>query len=396
MEPQIQYATSSDGVHIAYSVRGTGPALVATITSFESIRFDSDEVFGRDYYDELASHFRLVRYDRRGVGLSDRARDDFSLGADVRDLEAVVAAARLQRFALLGQFHMGPVAMQYAATHPEQVSHLILYATYARGADLTSIEVQRSLTGMMRSHWGIASRTLADLVSPGVSGDVLDRMAEHTRASVTGAMAAALLEMAYESDVTVRLSGIDMPTMIIHRDQDRAVPYKLGRALAARIDGARLVSLEGRVHWPWIGDMRAVTDVIEEFVSGEHVERPAAQPAGAVASLRTVLFTDIVGHTEMMQRLGDAKGRDVLREHERITREMLKQHSGAEVKTDGDSFMASFGSVSSAVECAVMLQRAFAAHSASAEESIVVRMGLNVGEPIEEDGDLFGSAVPSR
>jgi class 3 adenylate cyclase len=108
------------------------------------------------------------------------------------------------------------------------------------------------------------------------------------------------------------------------------------------------------------------------------------------ASLRTVLFTDLVGHTEMMQRLGDERGRDVLREHERITRETLAAHGGAEVKTTGDGFMASFGSVTRAMDCAIALQRAFAAHDG---EPLLVRVGLNAGEPIEEDGDLFGSTV---
>ena len=125
-------------------------------------------------------------------------------------------------------------------------------------------------------------------------------------------------------------------------------------------------------------------------------DTPVAAPGGT----RTVLFTDIVGHTEMMQRLGDTRGRDVLREHERITRETLKAHGGAEVKTMGDGFLASFGSVTSAVECAIALQRAFAAHNevgaqpaAPAVEGLHVRVGLNAGEPIEEDGDLFGSTV---
>jgi class 3 adenylate cyclase len=397
MEPEVRYCTTEDGVRIAYSVRGTGPALVATITSWESIRFDSDEVLGRDYYDELARHFRLVRYDRRGVGLSDVARQDFSLAADVRDLDAVVVAAGLEHFALLGQFHMGPVAIDYAAGHPEQVSRLILYGTYARGADLTRMEVQQSLIAMLRSHWGISSRTIVDMVSPGVSGDFLDRMAEHTRDSVTGEMAASLLEMAYACDVTAKLPLITMPTLIIHRDHDRAVAFKLGRALAARIPSATMVGLEGRVHWPWIGDVGAVTGAIEEFVLGERDQGArVSSKTPIIAGLRTVIFTDIVGHTEMMQRLGDARGRDLLREHERITRETLKQHGGAEVKTMGDGFMASFGSVTAAVECAIALQRAFAAFklpSPLVGEGLGVRAGLNAGEPIEEDGDLFGAAV---
>ena len=112
-----------------------------------------------------------------------------------------------------------------------------------------------------------------------------------------------------------------------------------------------------------------------------------------MGSATTVLFTDVVGHTEMMQRLGDTKGRDVLRAHERITRETLKQHSGAEVKTMGDGFLASFGSVTSAMQCAIALQRAFATHTESMPEPLHVRVGLNAGEPIEEDGDLFGSTV---
>jgi adenylate cyclase len=116
-------------------------------------------------------------------------------------------------------------------------------------------------------------------------------------------------------------------------------------------------------------------------------------PKTVASAFRTVVFTDIVGHTEMMQRLGDARGREVLREHERITRETLRAHGGVEVKTDGDSFMASFGSVTQAMDCAIALQRAFAAHSASMPEPLHVRVGLNAGEPIEEDGDLFGSTV---
>jgi class 3 adenylate cyclase len=110
-------------------------------------------------------------------------------------------------------------------------------------------------------------------------------------------------------------------------------------------------------------------------------------------TVRTVLFTDIAGHTEMMQRLGDSRGRDVLREHERITRELLKQHGGAEVKTMGDGFMASFASVTAAMDCAIGLQRAFAAHAVAAGEPILVRVGINAGDPIEEDGDLFGATV---
>jgi class 3 adenylate cyclase len=213
-----------------------------------------------------------------------------------------------------------------------------------------------------------------------------------TPESLRGAMSAAL-----EVDVSGLLSQVKAPTLVLDRRAWPARARDAARALASQIPAARLVALEGESLVPYQGDMESVAGAIDEFLSdaapaNEASDAPAS-PAPTPSAVATILFTDIVGHTEMMQRLGDAKGRVVLREHERITRETLKQHGGAEVKTDGDSFMASFTSVSAAVECAVTLQRAFATHSSAANEPIVVRIGLNVGEPIEEEGDFFGSAV---
>ncbi len=145
--------------------------------------------------------------------------------------------------------------------------------------------------------------------------------------------------------------------------------------------------LEGKGNLFCLGDYSKILSAVDAFL-GDRAQAAASRPREG--GFRTVLFTDIVGHTEMMQRLGDARGRDVLREHERITRETLKAHGGTEIKTDGDSFMVSFGSVTSAVECAVALQRAFASREG---EPLHVRMGLNAGEPIEDGGDLFGATV---
>ena len=182
------------------------------------------------------------------------------------------------------------------------------------------------------------------------------------------------------------------PTLVISMKGRTNLDPEWSRELASRIPGARFVTRESS-ELLMVDD--AVVAIVEEFLgiaAAGNPARAAARPeAGA---FRTVLFTDIVGHTEMMQRLGDAKGRDVLREHERITREPLKAHGGAEVKTMGDGFMASFGSVTSAMECAIALQRAFAdAHASRCRSRSHVRVGLNAGEPIEEDGDLFGATV---
>jgi class 3 adenylate cyclase len=149
---------------------------------------------------------------------------------------------------------------------------------------------------------------------------------------------------------------------------------------------------DGAAHPPYLGEVEPVVRAVRDFLA-EDAESASEQRAGSeipTGAFRTILFTDLVGHTDMMRRLGDDRGREVLREHERITRELLKTHGGAEVKTMGDGFMASFSSVTKAMDCAIALQRAFAAHEG---EPLQVRVGLNAGEPIEEDGDLFGSTV---
>jgi class 3 adenylate cyclase len=166
--------------------------------------------------------------------------------------------------------------------------------------------------------------------------------------------------------------------------------------LASGIPHARLIMFDGAAHPPYLGDIEPVVRAVRGFLA-EDAESAGEQHAGGemrAGAFRTILFTDLVGHTEMMRRLGDDRGRDVLREHERITRDLLKEYGGAEVKTMGDGFMASFASVTKAMDCAIALQRAYAAHAAAAVgEPLQVRVGLNAGEPIEEDGDLFGSTV---
>ena len=254
MEREIRFCTSADGPRIAYVTLGEGPRqLVVTPWSWQSISSELDDTYGGPFYNSLAEHCRVVSYDRRGVGLSDRERDDFTFEADVRDLETVVDHLGLKRFILLGNFHLGPAAIAYAARFPQRVSRLILYGTYASGSDITRDDVKASITSMLRSHWGIGSRTLADTTAPGLEGETLDRIAHIYRESVTGDMAANLLEMAYSTDVTELLPKVTMPTLVLHRQGDRAVPFGLSRELTSGLPNARLVPLDGSVHWPWYG-----------------------------------------------------------------------------------------------------------------------------------------------
>ena len=391
MQPQIRYATTSDGVNIAYSVEGEGTPIVVCPHLFES--FSLEYLFPdlHKIRQALSAGHRVVRYDVRGAGLSQRDPEDVSHAALVRDLEAVVEASGTSRFALIATGFSGAVGIDYASRHPDLVDRLVLWGAEPRLADAMREDALRGFAEFARTNWKLAAQTLADqdpsTRSELPNSDVLG-FGEMLRESLTGDMAAKImLEQMQTSDVRALLPTVTVPTLVIEREPS----MRRGQAVAASIPGAQFFVRRGGASSFVFEHSRPAIDAIRSFL-GDADDRESA-PADVGRGVRTILFTDLVDHTAMMQRLGDARGRDVLREHERITREALSAHGGTEVKTDGDSFMATFSSVSSAVECAAVLQRAFAQYSETHDEAIVVRMGLNVGEPIEEGGDYFGSAV---
>jgi len=416
MEPRIQYAKTSDGVSIAFWTLGEGVPLVhMPEPGLSHIQLEWQSRRPRRWYQGLAETRTLVRYDGRGTGLSDRDAAGYSLDALVLDLEAVVNRLGLDRFALFAPLSGGPVAVTYAAAQQERISHLILWCVRARSSEMYEEKHVRALAALLDVDWETATETWARVVL-GASGDELARQyAAFMRECTSLEVMRALFETFRNVDIRPLLPQLETRTLVLHR---RQIPnrdnVRLAKELASGIPDSRLVFLEGSSAAPYLGDSESVRAAIDEFLGeGE----PAAAPPAAVqesGAFRTVLFTDIEGSTALTQRLGDAKARDVLREHERITRDALRAHGGSEVKTMGDGFMASFGSVTKAVECAIALQRAFAernaSHSAHPElveggagtrpstgsgraEEIRVRIGLNAGEPIEEEGDLFGATV---
>jgi class 3 adenylate cyclase/alpha-beta hydrolase superfamily lysophospholipase len=390
MEPQIQYCTTTDGVSIAYSVVGSGPPLVrVTPVLWNHVEAWWRIAQYREMAERLAESYTFINYDARGTGLSQRGAEDFRMEARLLDLEAVLAALDIGRSAMLSSGPGCPMAVAYAVRNPERVSKLALVNPFARGVDwrqLPQMRARDSARAMAEEVWGQyrmdVAMSLVDNSDAELARQVGDVMAE----AMTPATLRLFFQQGKEVDVSGLLPRVNVPTLIL---VGRNRPWaELSREVAARIPGARVTSVD-TAHFGWLSG--GAVAALETFLAKDREGKPA--PEQSSGGLVTILFTDIVGHTEMMQRLGDDAGRTVLREHERITRETLSAYGGAEVKTDGDSFMASFTSVSSAVECAVALQRAFAHHSETTGEPIVVRMGLNVGEPIEEDGDFFGSAV---
>ncbi len=396
MEPQIRFCTSADGTRIAYVTLGEGPPLVRIPSWGENLELDWQHPDARAFLESLGRGRLLVGFDRRGLAASQREVDDLSLEAQVADVEALVDRLQLERFDLWGGLDGAPVAVAYAAQHAERVSRLVLWQAYPYGVEIARPGAIRGLVELIRGSWSLARRTLADVVFPSGPIELQRWWANVCRQSVSPELAERYIEFYATVDVRSFLPQVKAPTLVLHRRGDRNVPISAGRAAAALIPDARFVALDGDIGHAYFGDISYV-ETIKQFLDEGRGAAPLVEGIEAGA-FRTVLFTDVEGSTALTQRLGDARARELLREHERMVREALKSHGGSEVKTMGDGFMASFTSATGALECAIAMQRAFAEHNESAAEPIKVRVGLNAGEPIAEEdpdgrSDLHGTVV---
>jgi class 3 adenylate cyclase len=394
MELKMQYATALDGVRIAFGTAGKGSPCIVRVPSSPFVHSQLEWSQGSQFFDQLAENWSVVQYDPRGTGLSDREVEDFSMEKRLLDLEAVVDKLGLERFVLHGIGWGGPVAVTYATLNPDRVSHLILDDTQARTEDFFNIPQMRVLD-QLTTEWDAFLEYLAFMIY-GVGREEGRPVVKFLKACVTQETVRLISQASRNDDVTELLSQIGVPTLILQHAGVSKQYTESARDMAARIPNAQLVTLDGLP----VADLEKIARAIGQLLGTETTALTprAAEAQAAPSGVRTILFTDIVEHTEMMRRLGDAAGRDVLREHERITREVLRAHGGDEIKSMGDGFMASFASVAGAVECAIALQRAFEDlhHGEGADpgrEPIHIRIGLNAGEPIEEGGDLFGATV---
>jgi len=425
MEPQIRFCTSADGTRIAYATMGEGPALVNVTAWAGNLEGAWENPDSRAFLESLSQRRLFVTFDRRGVGASQREVDDFSLEAQVADVAAVVDQLRLEQFDLWGVLDGAAVSVAYAAQHPERLSRLVLWAAYPCGVEIFRPGATRGLVELIRGNWGLARRAIADVVFPSGPTDLQRWFSDSLRQSVSPEVAAECVEFFATVDVRPFLPRVSAPTLVFHRRGDRNVPIAAGRAAAALIPDARFVALGGDMGHPYLGDtsyLEAMTQFLDE--GRAQALTPERLEAGDV---HTILLTDMEGSTTLTQRLGDAKAQDVLRTHNSIVRDALKGHSGSETKHTGDGIMASFASASRALEAAISMQRAFAAWNASlpahpepvegraesqppahgstgspraggdvgvtARAPLHVRIGLNAGEPVAEEKDLFGTAV---
>jgi len=266
IEQHIQFCTTVDGVRIAYSMVGHGPFLVFPPAWVSHLQLQWEHPSAREYLEKGTRNHTFLLYDKHGCGLSERNRTEFTLESEVRPLEAVIDHLKLKRFALFGHSCSGPVAIAYAAKYPRRVSHLILYDSYARGEAITTEELQKSFSSLIRSAWGVGSKTLADMFLPSADVSVLKWLARYQRESATAEMAAKLSELTYNLNVVDLLPRIRVPTLVIHRKGCKIIPFHLGREMASLIPNSRFVPLEGSIHIPYFGDTDAVLRIVGEFL----------------------------------------------------------------------------------------------------------------------------------
>jgi pimeloyl-ACP methyl ester carboxylesterase/DNA-binding CsgD family transcriptional regulator len=245
---------------VAYEIRGDGPPLVAPAWWVSHLELDWQSERYRRFWEGLADGHTFVRYDHLGVGMSDRELEDsdLTLDAEVETLRALVDELDLERVSLIGGSSGGCAAIAFAAAYPERVERLVLYGSYSDGAAITPPDVADAILAAVRAHWGLGARILSDLFLGDAEPAEHERFARFQREAASAESAAALLGLVYRLDVRDQLAKVRAPTLVVHRRDDRAVPYRLGRQVAAGIPGAAFVPLPGTAHFPWEGDAASV------------------------------------------------------------------------------------------------------------------------------------------
>lgn len=390
MEQQIGFCTTSDGVGIAYASLGEGPPLVY-VNGWPGHLALEWELSPRAFLEDLARGVTLVRYDMRGSGLSDRDVSDFSVPTLVRDLEAVVDHLKLERFTLLTLGLLsGPIAMTYAASHPERVTGLVLSSAYLRGEGIMSPQQQKAMLSYIET-FGYPLAVDANMKPEDLKN--LQEVVRIQKAASSNATMAEVARTMVGTDLSDVIGRLGEPILIMHGRNDDIIPFQLGRELALHLPQAQFVPLEGSTGSPWTMQQSILAE-IRRFLSLDVTPTAPPPAAAAAGSLVTILFTDIEDSTALTQHLGDERAQEMIHAHNSIVRDALRSYAGSEIKHTGDGIMASFPTASGALECAISIQRAVAAHAEGVDHHpLRVRIGVNAGEPVADGDDLFGTAV---
>jgi class 3 adenylate cyclase len=392
MTPETRYARSGD-VNIAYQVTGEGPLDLVYVPGWVSnVELMWEEPAMAHFLGRLASFSRLILFDKRGTGLSDHVSNDELPPLEQRmdDVRAVLEAVGSERAALFGHSEGGNMCVLFAATYPERTAALVTLGCFAKRRDpdddypwAPTAENREETVEDVERNWGHLRQQDVEYYAPSRVGDeqFARNLERYLRRSASPGAAAALVRMNSYIDIREVLPAIQVPTLVLHRTGDHDVNVAEGRYLAARIPGAKFVELAGDDHWIAAGDVDAIADEIEEFLTGT---RPVPEPDRVLA---TVLFTDIVGSTARAAALGDRRWRDLLGAHDTAVRRELERFRGREVDTAGDGFLATFDGPARAVRCAI------SAGEAIRKLGVEIRAGIHTGECELDGPKVRGIAV---
>jgi len=401
-QQRIHFAHTSDGVSIAYSTSGDGLPLIFIPSWVSHLEFEMMNPHMVRFMEGMSAggRRRLVRFDHRGNELSDRRVSDLSVRARATDIEAVMDHLGVSKACIFAWSMGTPSAILFAANNPDRVSHLVLYASFARAfeADSDRQDVGRAIVDLIRARWTIGAKAAIEFIYPNADKGIADMTATYFTNAASGDVAAAIMEESlFHVDVRDELPKLTMPTLVLHRREDEAIAFEMGREVAALLPHGHFTPLEGNIHPPFYGDYQRIIDAVDDFLqSSDHHQPQVAEQhlhSEAPGGLQIILFTDMEGSTSITQTLGDAKAQELVRAHNTIVRDGLQAHGGIEIKHTGDGIMATFSSASRALDSAIAIQQAFADHNRSAEDKVRVRIGVNAGEPVAEEEDLFGAAV---
>ncbi|MET4798117.1 adenylate/guanylate cyclase domain-containing protein [Bradyrhizobium sp. LB11.1] len=382
--PETRYAQSGD-VSIAYQVMGEGPVDLVLVPGFVSHLEFLHELTGfTSFVRRLASFARVVMFDKRGQGLSDRMAGAPSLEVRMDDLRAILDAIGSRRAALVGFSEGGCMSIMFAATYPERVSHLILIGCFSRSADRSSDEAWEVRLEQIVKHWGAGQLIKTIAPSEASKPSAVAQFGRFERLASSPGALRTILRLNRQIDVTAILPTLQMPTLVLHRKADLQVPVEFGRKLAGAIPGVKYIEYPtGDDHAFWLGDIETMLGDIEEFITG-HRDHGAVELERVLA---TVLFTDIVDSTRSAAAMGDQRWLRLLGDHDQLVQQMVGKHRGNLVKTTGDGVVATFDGPGRAVRCALAIG------SETKQIGLPVRAGLHTGEIEIRGNDIGGIAV---
>ncbi len=385
--PETRYAKSGD-IHIAYQVMGNAGLDLVLVPGFIShLEMHLEDRRPVRFFERLASFSRLIRFDKRGTGLSDRIGAIPTLEERMDDVRAVMDAVGSKQAAVLGYSEGGPMSILFAATYPQRTSALILYGAMARAAWAPDnpwgrTEEQLAIRlKLVEEKWGQGQTV--DLYAPSLADNDEYRrwLARVERAAASPGAALTLLRMNHEIDVRHVLAAVAVPTLVLHRTGDRVIKAEHGRYIAQHIPDAKYVEFPGEDHVPWAGDADALCDEVQAFLTGV---RSGPEPDRVLA---TVLFTDIVDATKRAAQIGDRAWKELLGDHHFLVRQQLERHRGREIDTAGDGFLAVFDGPARAVRCARAISEAVKSLG------LRIRAGVHRGECELMGEKLGGIAV---